>query len=506
MKATGDTQSMIYRLEPGDYFLQITQPEIYVILVYDDSGSMKVSVPTVKKVLRGYLTNLKAGLQLKLMKYTDEVFMLSDFTRDPAQLTKAAESEVLGAGETDTFIGIHTAIDEVKVKDGNRAVIAVLDDLVRRKGDKHLEYKELWDAILDTGVIFSTIGVQPGWHSESDYYKNTLYQIFSEIAYSTGGQFYHSPSDEQIEQSAKTIFEQFTSPIPYLVRAELKKEEKPKEEKKAKKQGSLKILFQEGEEKATINNVELIVDASNSMWGQIQGKSKISIAKEVLNQIITGLPEEMNVGLRLYGHRYSLRDSRACEDTELSVPIGPINKDKMINIINSVKPKGKTPLVYSVLQAAEDFQTIDKGTIVLISDGIESCGGNIQSIASSLGEMEADLSLHIIGFGIKEAEHRKELESISLSTKGKYLDAKNSNELFSSLEETLQIEFLILDKQGETAGKGFVGGNPVKITEGSYTLKLMLEPEPLEKKITIQADQELALLLVKQDHTWIIKE
>jgi hypothetical protein len=506
IKVTGDTQVMTYSVAPGDYFLHITQPEIYVVLVYDDSGSMKVSVPTVKKVLRGYLTNIKAGLELKLMKYTDEVFMLSDFTRDPAQLTKAAESEVLGAGQTDTFNGLHTAIDEVKVKDGNRAVIAVLDELVCQQSEWKLAYIELWDAILDTGVIFSTIGVQPGWHSKSDYFDNTLNQIFSEIAYSTGGQFYHSPSDEQIEQSAKTIFEQFTSAIPYLIRAELKKEEKPKEEIKVKKQGSLQILFGGGEEKATVNNVELIVDASNSMWGQIQGKSKISIAKEVLEQIITGLPENMNVGLRLYGHRYSLRDSRACEDTELVVPMGPVQKQEMTEMVRSIKPKGKTPLVYSVLQTAGDFKTIDKGTIVLISDGIESCGGDIHSIDVQVKKMGVDLSLHIIGFGIQEAEHRGQLESIARSTIGKYLDAKNANELFSSLEETLQVEFTVTDDKGETVGSGFVGGNPVELTEGSYALRLMVVPEVIEQKIFIKADQILTFTLVRKDDKWILEE
>ena len=224
------------------------------------------------------------------------------------------------------------------------------------------------------------------------------------------------------------------------------------------------------------------------------------------SRCFTSLPEDMNVGLRLYGHRYSLRDSRACEDTELVVPMGSIKKQKMIDIINSIKPKGKTPLVYSVLQAAEDFKTIDNGTIVLISDGIESCGGDIHSIASRVKEMGVDISLHIIGFGIKEAEHRRELESITQSTRGKYLDAKNSNELFSSLEETLQVEFIIADEKGETAGNGFVGGNPVGITEGSYTLRLMLEPDLIEQKITIKADRALTLTLVKQDDKWVLKE
>jgi len=511
-RATGDINVLTYRLEPGDYFLKITQPEIYVVLVYDDSGSMRVSVPVVKRVLRGYLGNLKAGLQLKLMKYTDDVFMLSDFTRDPTQLKTAAESKVIGAGNTDTFKGLMTAIDEIKVKDGNRAVIAVLDDLVsqRKSSEWLLDYIELWDAILDTGVIFSIIGVQPGWHKKSDYFGNTLNQIFSEIAFATGGQFYHSPSDEQIEQSARTIFEQFTSTVPYLVMAELKKEVKPKpkkkEEKKVKKQGSVQILFEEGAEKTTINNVELILDASNSMWGQIQGESKISIARKVLEQIITGLPEGMRVGLRLYGHRYSLRDKRACQDTELAIPIGPLEKDKMIEIINSIKPKGKTPLVYSVLQAAEDFADIDKGTIILISDGIESCGGNIHSIAPSLKKLGLDLRLHIVGFGIKEADARDELEAIAGSSKGKYLDAKDSKELFTSLEETLRVEFAIVDDKGEVKASGFVGGKSVEIMEGSYTLLLMLAPEPLEMTITVKANEVLQLTLVKEQEKWMIRE
>ncbi len=51
-----------------------------------------------------------------------------------------------------------------------------------------------------------------------------------------------------------------------------------------------------------------------------------------------------------------------------------------------------------------------------------------------------------------------------------------------------------------------MGGEAVKIAEGTYTLKLMLEPEPIELKLTIKADQELTFILVKQDDKWIIKE
>jgi hypothetical protein len=275
---------------------------------------------------------------------------------------------------------------------------------------------------------------------------------------------------------------------------------------KVARPGWIEVLFEEGGKKEATKNVEIILDASNSMWGQIAGEAKISIAKKVLEQIITGLPDEMNVGLRLYGHRYGLNDRRACQDTELNVPIGPIDKASLIEIINKIQPKGKTPLVYSVLQAGNDFQDIQSGSIILITDGVESCDGDIDSIAPALKELGIDLKLHIVGFDIKEAEARAELEAIAKSTEGTYLDAKDSQELLSSLEQTLTVEFEILDDKGEAIGKGFVGGEPVKVMEGDYILRLLLAPEPLEQSVAIKPNQTLTLFLKIEQDRWIIKK
>jgi hypothetical protein len=252
--------------------------------------------------------------------------------------------------------------------------------------------------------------------------------------------------------------------------------------------------------------VELILDASNSMWGQIEGVAKIAIAKDVLEQIINGLPDEMNVGLRLYGHRYGLNDRRACQDTELKVPIGPIDKAVLIDIIKKIQPKGKTPLVFSVLQAGDDFKDIPSGSIILITDGIESCDGDIKSIAPALKESGIELKLHIVGFDIKEAEARAELESIAKSTEGTYLDAKDSQELLSSLEQTLTIEFEILDDRGQVKARGMVGGEPIRLMEGSYTLRLLVEPEPFEAEITVQPGQKTTIVLNKENEEWVVKK
>jgi hypothetical protein len=513
VEAVGNKLAVTYTVEPDVYYLKIVQPETYLSIVYDDSSSMGNSVPTVKRVLKGYLENLGEGLNLKLMKYTDEAIELSDFTNDPELLKKAITTEIGGGGGTDAFVGLNAAIDSVKAMEGNRAILAILDDFSGMASDYLSEYIKLWNNILESGVILTTIGIQTRsrwWDEKTSYFDNSQLRIFSEFAYSTGGQLFRSPSDEIVEKSAQTIFNQLTAPVEYRVKAEVKKkpkvEKKPKIEEKFKLPGSIQILFEKAVEKEVIKNVELILDASNSMWGQIEGKSKIEIAREVLSQIIDGLPEKMNVGLRAYGHRYPLRDARACQDTELVVSIGPLAKSRLIEIISNIKPKGKTPLVYSVLQSVKDFQAIEKGTVVLISDGIESCGGDKNEIAPALKESGLDLRVHIVGFGIEEKEARKELETIAQSTGGIYLDAKDSQELLSSLEQTLQVEFLILDEAGKTKAKGFVGGKEVKIPEGTYILRLMLEPQPLEKAVTIKPEEKSLFHIEKEKGKWAIKE
>jgi len=493
-KAVGNIIEVTYQLIPDDYLLKIDRPESYLTIVFDDSGSMGPSVDIVKKILGGYLDNLGEGLNLQLMKYEDEPTILSDFTNDAAMLKQAMEKEVRGGGGTNTFKGLKAAVNSVGAQKGNRAVLAIFDVLDCGSRDCMQDYTDLWDSILGSSISFSTIAVQRGWEAESSYYTNSRQRIFKEIAYSSQGQYYYSPSPNKVEESADQIFKQLTSPVEYRLKAEwIQTEQFP---------GFVEVRFEEGAEKKAAKNVELILDASNSMWGQIQGKAKITIAKEVLNQIINSLPDEMNVGLRLYGHRYGLNDSKACQDTELVTPIGLIDKKQLTDAVDAITPRGKTPLVYSVLEGIKDFKDLKGGTIVLISDGAESCDGDINSIAPAVKEAGLDLQVNIVGFDIKEIEARKQLEAIAASTGGIYLDAKDSKQLLDSLEQTLRVEFVVLDDQGDVKARGVVGGEPVQVLEGEYNLKLLLQPEPLKIRITVKADATARLILRKEAEKW----
>ena len=62
----------------------------------------------------------------------------------------------------------------------------------------------------------------------------------------------------------------------------------------------------------------IILDASGSMWGQIDGRAKLEIARETLGTVLSGLPAESEIGLMAYGHR----SKGDCGDIELVVPPG----------------------------------------------------------------------------------------------------------------------------------------------------------------------------------------
>jgi hypothetical protein len=267
--------------------------------------------------------------------------------------------------------------------------------------------------------------------------------------------------------------------------------------------GTLKVDLEKGATQEAAKTVEIIMDASNSMTGLIGKETKIAAARRVLIQTIKGLPDTMSVGFRVYGHRYATDDyDNACRDTELLAPIGPVDKAALVGLVNTIQTKGRTPLVKSVLAAVKDFEKIANGSIILVTDGIESCQGDIKSIAPAIQAAGLAIEVNIVGFDIKEAAARQELQSIAASTGGRYLDAKDADELLKALETTLKLEFVVLDGAGKEAGRGIAGGEPIKLSPGAYTVRALVGPKPVEIKVTVKPGGRSALTLKKSGGGW----
>ena len=169
-------------------------------------------------------------------------------------------------------------------------------------------------------------------------------------------------------------------------------------------------------------NLMFILDASGSMWGQVEGKAKIVIAKEVLTGLVRDLPDDTVVGLVAYGHRRK----GDCDDVEELVPMAPVNREKIIQTIQGLSPKGKTPISRSVRMTAERIRHLeDETTIILVSDGKETCDPDPCGLVKELKEAGIRFVMHVIGFDVTE-EEKAQLECMARAGGGEYYTADNA--------------------------------------------------------------------------------
>jgi len=129
--------------------------------------------------------------------------------------------------------------------------------------------------------------------------------------------------------------------------------------------------IKEGRPVLSLNDraVEIVVDASRSMWGRMGGEPKMVVAKQILEDVSYWFPEDLHLALRAYGST-SPTDRNNCADSTLLVPFGEENRDPIREAIAGLRPLGQTPIAYALNQAARDFGTLqDDRALVLVTDG-----------------------------------------------------------------------------------------------------------------------------------------
>ncbi len=182
-------------------------------------------------------------------------------------------------------------------------------------------------------------------------------------------------------------------------------------------------------------NVLFILDASNSMWGRVGKESKIEIARRILSKALTDLDANMSSGLMAYGHR----DRKSCTDVETILPIATANPDAIRSAVAGILPKGKTPIAAALTAAAGAFTGREKenNNILLISDGIETCGGDPCAVATALARRGLNLRVHVVGFDV-DKKARNQLRCVAEKGGGRYFDARDAGELGAALAQVKQ--------------------------------------------------------------------
>ncbi|MEM4391034.1 MAG: VWA domain-containing protein [Candidatus Diapherotrites archaeon] len=181
------------------------------------------------------------------------------------------------------------------------------------------------------------------------------------------------------------------------------------------------------EENAKLESIalEIVFDVSGSMNELTNGEKKIFSAKKALSKILDKI-EDVSTAFRVFGQ------GEKCEDSYLFVKPNKGNYETIKRYVQSLEPNGMTPLAQALKASSFDFVNLSnsKKYILLISDGKETCDGNIQEAIKVLKDL--NIVVFSIGFDIDE-DGKRQLQLISSSTNGKYFDAHNLEELEDSL-------------------------------------------------------------------------
>ncbi|WP_152361746.1 vWA domain-containing protein [Microlunatus speluncae] len=184
--------------------------------------------------------------------------------------------------------------------------------------------------------------------------------------------------------------------------------------------------------------VLLLLDVSGSMNEKVSsGGTKLAAAKGALKRVADSLPAGTQVGLRVYGSKIKepkKENPQACRDSELVMPIGALDRNRMYQAVDSFQAVGETPIAYALEQSVADLGDHGRRVVVLISDGEENCVPDPCPVATKLAAKGVDLQFNAIGFDVN-AKARKQLQCIVDETDGSYYDADDTDELNESLDK-----------------------------------------------------------------------
>ncbi len=465
-------------LGPGDHLLRLFEPRTRIVLLVDTSGSMEERIDDARRAVLRYAADVRPQEEVAIVKFSSAPELVRDFTSDGEALVAAAREAIQLGGGTALYDALAEALDRLEGYPGNRAIVLLSDGADSRSS---LKYPDIRRRLAESGVRFYAIALGEGMWTYNDAIGTTPGRMLAHLARGTGGRRYLTPSSGELLRLYGEIARELRTGTRYRLRIAPPEGE-----------GQL-VLRQVGERIAGVGTPDkllFVFDASGSMRGRdAAGERKIRVAREVLKKLVGALPDEVRIGLRVYGHRYPREPKdRSCTDTQLVVPFQRVDKAAFARFVDSIEPKGQTPIGLSLRQVAEDFGEVPGSKIVvLITDGEETCSPDPDDpdypprVVEDLLARGLDIKVNIVGFDIDKDEVRAFLADLAAATGGTFYSAADAGELETAIEAALRTPYEVRDLRGEVIARGTLDGGPVRLPAGVYRVEVAaIEPLVIE--------------------------
>ncbi len=187
---------------------------------------------------------------------------------------------------------------------------------------------------------------------------------------------------------------------------------------------------QSNESEGGIETAVLVFDASKSMADPLGSVPKMKAAKQAVGALVAKWDRDIPLGLTAYGHR-----GTGCSDIDVLAPVGTLRPKTFTSKVNALRPRGFSPLAEAVIRAAEqlDYEH-NQATIIVVSDGADTCHADPCEMAELLESRALDLRIDVIGVGVTEPDGERQLACMARATGGKYQNVHDETALGSALK------------------------------------------------------------------------
>ncbi|WP_258840765.1 VWA domain-containing protein [Mechercharimyces sp. CAU 1602] len=195
--------------------------------------------------------------------------------------------------------------------------------------------------------------------------------------------------------------------------------------------------------KAPKTYVTILLDASGSMAGQVEGGKKMDLAKAAVQRFVASLPEEVEISLRVYGHKGSNSEEdkkKSCEAIEEVYASSPYEKERFDQALLRFNPTGWTPLAGAISETREELlRDAEERTqlVYIMSDGIETCDGDPVKEVRKLHDENIKSVINIIGFDVDD-QAQQQLKEMAEVGEGSYETVDSAESLRAYFDDRNQ--------------------------------------------------------------------
>jgi Mg-chelatase subunit ChlD len=473
-KAVVERTDLSWLVEPGDYKVRMTEPPVSMVLIWDSSTSMRGNEKALQRGAEAFIANVKAPDRLHMIQFSGKIEpFTTNFSSDAVALQAAFKKGYKLTSGTAFLDAVQKGAQLLHGVPGNRAIVVMTDGADTAS---KIRPQDFWQLLETNRIRLYTIGLGKELNRFMDKTGNSAKRALGHYAEASNGRFFFTEKPEQL----LNLYEEISSELRSISQYQFTM-------KPSAGDGALTVNALAG--KRVVTNaqtpMEIIFDASGSMREKLGDRRKIEIMKQVIPQIIDGLPANQQIALRVYGHRIDSQRPGARTDSELVMPLGTVDKEKLKSTILALPTRGTTPIAFSLQQLPQDFANVsgDK-TIVLVTDGREEAGGDPVKVVQDLIASGFKFRLNIVGFALADRESKQQMQTIAEMTGGNFYDAGSAAGLRDAMErsvveETLSLPFTLLDAAGAEVFRGTTSRNAAAVPEGMFTLHVETGGKPL---------------------------